>query len=181
MRSFTTRAVTSPAPAVPFSDLPSPPPSPPLQMWSSSQSSSPSVTSSMDRSLLHGGSGRGDVNPPQGHQSVKISHDASSSQDARSVQMIRSSQDARYSQEARSNFPIQPAADSGTFKLKKKAVKIVGAAGSAAGAPLSKPSSRLVASVSKPTMTSLSTPVSPPALGLIKEQNPVIEFVYACP
>lgn len=181
MRSFTTRAVTSPAPAVPFSDLPSPPPSPPLQMWSSSQPSSPSVTSSMDRPLLHGGSGRGDVNPPQGHQSVKFSHDASSSQDARSMQRTGSSKDARYSQEARSNFPMQSAADSGTFKLKKKAVKIVGAAGSATGPPLSKPSSRPAASVSKPTVTSLSTPVSPPAPGLVKAQNPVIECVYVCP
>ncbi|KAF1357207.1 hypothetical protein EJ07DRAFT_129666 [Lizonia empirigonia] len=92
------------------------------------------------------------------------------------MQVTGSSQDARSSQEARSNFPIQPAADSGTFKLKKKAVKIVGAAGSAAGAPLSQPSSRLVAPVSKPTMTSLSTPVSPPAPGLVKVQQTVIEI-----
>ncbi|KZM23544.1 uncharacterized protein EKO05_0011247 [Ascochyta rabiei] len=104
----------------------------------------------MNQTPLHGG--------PARSSSGQFSH-----QDARSPQNARSSQDAR------SNFAVQPAADVGTVKLKKKVVKIVSAAGPAPSASL--PKTPPAAPASSPVMTSLPTSVSSTALGFAQAQR----------
>jgi hypothetical protein len=145
--------VTSPTHAEPSDSLPSSPPSP-LQspkrkMRSSPPPSSPSVTASMSRSLLHGGPVRGNAGPSYGRQ------------DARPLQ------DARSSQNARSNLAIQPATNAGTFKLKKNAVKIISAAAPAPNAPLPIAPSQSAG----PATTSLSTPISSLASSSVQTQQ----------
>lgn len=139
--------MTSPTHAEPSHFLPSPPPSPlqspKRQMWPSPPPSSPSVTASMNRSLLHGGPARGNAGPLNGRQ------------------------DARSPQNARSNLTIQPAANAGIFKLKKNAVKIVSAAGPAPNAPLP----RAPPQPAGPAVMSLSTPISSPAPGSAHTQQ----------
>lgn len=97
----------------PSDSLPSPPPSPQHQTRSSPplHFSGP-VATSMNRSLLHGGPLRGNAGASREHQ------------------------DVRPSQDARSNLAVQPAANAGTFKLKKNAVKLVSSAGPAPNALL---------------------------------------------
>lgn len=109
----------------PSDSLPSPPPSPQHQTRSSPplHFSGP-VATSMNRSLLHGGPLRGNAGASREHQDVRPSQDA------------RFSQDPRPSQDARSNLAVQPAANAGTFKLKKNAVKLVSSAGPAPNALL---------------------------------------------
>ena len=102
----------------------------------------------MNRSLLHGGPVRGNAGPPHVRQ------------DARPLQ------DARSPQDARSNLAIQPAASAGTFKLKKKAVRIVSVANPAPHAPLPRAPHQPVAS------TSLLTPGSSSALGSAPAKRP---------
>ncbi|KAH6625614.1 hypothetical protein C7974DRAFT_414115 [Boeremia exigua] len=110
----------------------------------------------MDRSLLHGGPARSTAGFPQG---LTQGH-----QDA------RASQDARTSQDAGTNFAVQPATTPVTFKLKKKAVKIVGAAGPTPTASRPKAPLRISSSSSMAT-TSVSTPAPSPASWLGKAQQ----------
>ncbi|KAF1925673.1 uncharacterized protein M421DRAFT_423502 [Didymella exigua CBS 183.55] len=107
----------------------------------------------MNHSLLQGG-------PARGHQ------------DSRSTQDVRSSHDAR------SNYAVQPAANVGSFKLKKKAVKIVGAAGPAPSAPRSQAPPATTASMPSRAASNFPTlgSSSAPGLGLqqaaAKENEP---------
>src|SRR5690242_1605225 len=115
--------VTPPAPVDPTASLPSPPQSPQCQPLPSPDLSSPATTAIMDRSS-HGGPVRGHAGLPSVHRPL---------------------QDARSSQDARSNLAVQPAANAGAFKLKKNAVRIVGAAGPPPNAPHLKASAHAVA------------------------------------
>ncbi|KAF9691715.1 hypothetical protein EKO04_010499 [Ascochyta lentis] len=152
VKTFAKRTVTSPAPVDSSGSLPSPPLSPRRPMWSSPPPLPLSTsTAAMNRSSLHGGPTR----DTRGHQNATSSPDASRSQDS------RSSQDARYSQDTQSNFAVQPAANVGTFKLKKNAVKIV-----SAGTPLLRAPQRPVTPASSRGTMPLPTPVSLPAPGL---------------
>ncbi|KAF1917353.1 hypothetical protein BDU57DRAFT_447076 [Ampelomyces quisqualis] len=97
----------------------------------------------MNRALF-GATVRGQAPPPRGP-----SHGvppAYGNHDARGDTLVDRSQDAR------SNFAVQPAASTGSFRLKKNAVKIVGAA-----TPLSNPSSASPAARSSPAPAPVNT------------------------
>ncbi|KAJ4985507.1 hypothetical protein SVAN01_08978 [Stagonosporopsis vannaccii] len=142
---FAAGVVTSPAPVDPAISLPLPPQSPPREPRSSPDGQSPTVAAKMDHSSLHGGPARKNVNLPSIHPFTRLS------------------QDVRSSQDARSNLAVQPAANAGTFKLKKNAVKIVSAAGPSPSLPHLKASLHAVPSTSPTSTSTLPAPASPSA------------------
>lgn len=146
---------TSPIKFGPATSLLSPPPSPSRVVAGKSSTSSahlPLLTTGMERSvhaMLHGAppTGGGRNGPPRGPHAAqpRASTVASPSWGT---------------QDARSNLAVQPAENAGTFKLKKNAVKIVGAASTTPSA------------LTTPSIVAPAAPIgsSPPAPGPVKAQ-----------
>jgi hypothetical protein len=112
------RAVTPPHQLEPASLLLSPPVTPQRES-SVTRIHSPASDGTMNRTPLHGAPVRGQVVPPRDPPHPMLS--TYGNQDARGVASSFGNQDAR------GNLAVQPAANAGTFKFKKNAVKIVSA------------------------------------------------------
>jgi hypothetical protein len=136
LNSTIKRAPNPPSEIEPASSLLSPPPSPPPPY-------PPLSPAAMDRSMLHGAPSRGAPPPSRGPPRPAFGN-----------------QDARGSRDTCSNLAVQPADHAGSLKLKKKAVKIVGAAGPAPSMPPRAPPAP--ASVPARTTPAVSSPVAGP-------------------
>jgi hypothetical protein len=95
------------------------PPATPRRVDSPILVRSPIFNATMNRSALHGAPARSQVPSPRGP--------ARGLQSAYGHQDAQSNQPAYGNQDARSNLAVQPAANAGSLKLKKTAVKIVSA------------------------------------------------------
>lgn len=135
------RAPKTPTKLEPAYSLLSPPPSPP-------QTSPPPPLSpvTMDRTSLHSAPER--KLPPH---------------------MRAGPRPAFGNQDARSNFAVQPADNTGSLKLKKKAVKIVGAAGPAPSTP------RQALRAPAPSSTCSTPAVASPVAGPVKAEPKEVE------
>jgi hypothetical protein len=119
------RATTPPLQQTCATSLISPPHTP---RHSISPTRSVAFDATMNRGPLHGAPVRSQAPPPRGP--ARGAPRAYGNQDVRG-----NAQPAYGNQDARGNFAVQPAAATGTFKLKKAAVRVIGAAGSTPSAP----------------------------------------------
>ena len=144
------RAVTPPIQQEPAISLISPPATP-------RQTSLRPQAVIMNRSPLHGAPVRGQAPPPRGP--------------------ARGNQPSFGTQDARSNLAVQPSTNAGSFKLKKNAVKIVGAA-----APAPPPNTPFRAAAPAPATTSAvgSSPAPGPVKAKPKEARQYVVLPRAC-
>jgi hypothetical protein len=133
------RTATPPRQQEPLFSLLSPPATPQREI-SATRIHSPASDGTMNRTPLHSAPVWGQVVPLRGPAHPVPS--AYGNQDVRGVASSFSNQDAR------GNLAVQPAANAGTFKLKKNAVKIVSAP--APGSPFRVPSVASTAGGSSP-------------------------------